>query len=1208
MRFFVSQEKVIRLTGDRSLRYDHHQIEIIPARLASEMGDVSPKIPFDSLANNEGDIKRKGTGAPNTWTLDEGNPWLPLDFDSNYDLLHENGNVYPITENTRNELTITGTPPGESAFGWIRPKRLRLKQAIDWSASGYGFVYGSRVMQAVAIEGLSLSASVWGVGQLSDMPWVEDQFNTAPSTFSNYLLLCYTGDLYRITDTFVPLTSNKSSEAVAALTVEQVGVAPVTPPSGPALVVSADGYFEYTSKTGNQLNLSTSPNYLRHAVEKNSTAMQTPFFVVDTPLEVIVAGWVGVDTASSPNTRKMTLTKRVRIVDVFGNVSEWRADFEDAVPPDTTAPPDPLPEQFSFEQKGNDLIVRFPSGSGEPPYQVPGDIQAFIWKAVYDGGVLYNVAPFYVGLNLEVLYTPIQNGQLDLYLSVRDIVGNISNEVKMTTIPIEVDWLPEEEFTGDEPGVTVIGDEISDGTPEVVTPTIPNLQNLVEPLASQNFDGDPLDPIGQPGTRGFAINPITGQMALQDVLVRGTVYAERGDIGGFIVNMAEGLYAGDDATRVQMKPGAGFWAGHNTQLSAPFYVTQAGALHAVSGDVGSWILDVGLLKSAASGKRIELDQANLRISIFEATENEKVVMGYLAGLARRDGGGNWGVGDYGFWAAQGDQLVIDGDAEYVSGDWLIQNDASYLVRNAGGYDVLRLGTDTGDKGLFIYDGTVSQTILAKLITDEIYVGTVNNYLQYTVAGGLVIEGYIILTNQISSTDIDDVNAYTTDQDKQKLSTLNVDTPSGAGLFMDATHLGYYDTSVWKTYMDNTGNFYLGGTSGSLRWNGTTLTIAGDVSLAGDFVASASNIITGGTFQTAATQKRIEIRGSGVGGYENAMVFYGGGDPWDEVIRIDDEIYPGSPGIKLTGAASMIYMVGEGQDNTQLYPSRIAVFGGVTTPTGLSAQGSYIHSSADTRMIYGLYSSGIQDNYTPFLRIGVHGFAQNTNVSSTIDTVGIYGSSLNSGSGTAWAGYFKWGDVYVKNTLTIDGNFSNVLKAPNGTVGAPAFTFASALSTGVYYMGSGQMSIVTSGSRRLYFDSAGTHLSTLSTTAIPGNLYCAGVGANIKRSTAGRLADKENVRRLEIDTSKIYDLNPISFASKLDLDKENKPIDGFFGLIVEEVHKTLPNLCGYNEKGQPDWVQYPLLPVLMLPEMKKLRNRILDLETQVATLKQQIAIA
>lgn len=59
--------------------------------------------------------------------------------------------------------------------------------------------------------------------------------------------------------------------------------------------------------------------------------------------------------------------------------------------------------------------------------------------------------------------------------------------------------------------------------------------------------------------------------------------------------------------------------------------------------------------------------------------------------------------------------------------------------------------------------------------------------------------------------------------------------TGTGLFLGCDYLGYYDGSCWKTYMDNTGKFYLSGASGGLAWDGTSLTVCGTV------CATAGNI-------------------------------------------------------------------------------------------------------------------------------------------------------------------------------------------------------------------------------------------------------------------------------------------------------------------------------------------------------------------------------
>ena len=62
----------------------------------------------------------------------------------------------------------------------------------------------------------------------------------------------------------------------------------------------------------------------------------------------------------------------------------------------------------------------------------------------------------------------------------------------------------------------------------------------------------------------------------QNVDLTGKITATSGEIGGFTIHETDGLYAGAGVTRVQMKAGAGFWAGATAIGDAPFYVTAAG--------------------------------------------------------------------------------------------------------------------------------------------------------------------------------------------------------------------------------------------------------------------------------------------------------------------------------------------------------------------------------------------------------------------------------------------------------------------------------------------------------------------------------------------------------------------------------------------------------------------------------------------------------
>ena len=81
-----------------------------------------------------------------------------------------------------------------------------------------------------------------------------------------------------------------------------------------------------------------------------------------------------------------------------------------------------------------------------------------------------------------------------------------------------------------------------------------------------------------------------GNLYATSATIAGTITATAGTIGGFTVNATEGLYAGGGTTRVQMKPGAGFWAGATSQGSAPFSVTQAGVLTATSGTIAAFTI------------------------------------------------------------------------------------------------------------------------------------------------------------------------------------------------------------------------------------------------------------------------------------------------------------------------------------------------------------------------------------------------------------------------------------------------------------------------------------------------------------------------------------------------------------------------------------------------------------------------------------------
>lgn len=82
--------------------------------------------------------------------------------------------------------------------------------------------------------------------------------------------------------------------------------------------------------------------------------------------------------------------------------------------------------------------------------------------------------------------------------------------------------------------------------------------------------------------------------------------------------------------------------------------------------------------------------------------------------------------------------------------------------------------------------------------------------------------------------------------------------------------------------------------------------------------------------------------------------------------------------------------------------------------------------------------------------------------------------------------------------------------------------------------------------------------------------------------------KEDIRELELDTSKLLDLMPKMYTDKKTGREE-------FGLIAEEVAEVMPEVVVFDEEGRPLGIKLTRLPIVLLNEIKKLNNRIKVLE-------------
>jgi hypothetical protein len=128
-----------------------------------------------------------------------------------------------------------------------------------------------------------------------------------------------------------------------------------------------------------------------------------------------------------------------------------------------------------------------------------------------------------------------------------------------------------------------------------------------------------------------------------------------------------------------------------------------------------------------------------------------------------------------------------------------------------------------------------------------------------------------------------------------------------------------------------------------------------------------------------------------------------------------------------------------------------------------------------------------------------------------------------------------------------------------------------------------------------------------TVTFPDNLMSFSNGTEVNFSSSGggclypvssSMRWKTDIKNIQenIDTSKLYNLRPVTFNAIQGREEKAKGID--LGLIAEEVNELFPILAPKDRFGQPASVRYSLLSVLNLAEMKKLKQRLDEIELLV----------
>ncbi|BAU80331.1 low complexity HA-like repeat protein [Tokyovirus A1] len=82
--------------------------------------------------------------------------------------------------------------------------------------------------------------------------------------------------------------------------------------------------------------------------------------------------------------------------------------------------------------------------------------------------------------------------------------------------------------------------------------------------------------------------------------------------------------------------------------------------------------------------------------------------------------------------------------------------------------------------------------------------------------------------------------------------------------------------------------------------------------------------------------------------------------------------------------------------------------------------------------------------------------------------------------------------------------------------------------------------------------------------------------------------KENIRDLEVDTSKLYELALKTYEYKTDGRED-------YGLIAEDTHEILPEIVTLDAEGNPHGIKHLTLVMLLVAELQNLKKRVEALE-------------
>jgi len=527
----------------------------------------------------------------------------------------------------------------------------------------------------------------------------------------------------------------------------------------------------------------------------------------------------------------------------------------------------------------------------------------------------------------------------------------------------------------------------------------------------------------------------------------------------------------------------------------------------------------------------------------------------------------------------GDKLNWDGSTLSVNGTITATGGTIGGVVIASNKMYVGTGTYNNSNTTFYVDNTGQFSLKDKLTWNGTSL-SVNGSI--TVTGGNAATTTDVSTaagNAALSASVVDGKVFTDSSGK----LTKTPSASSSGLYLGSTYLGYYNGSTWKTYMSDSGNFYLSGNgTNSLTWNGSSLSINGslttsDATIGGWSIDSSRIYSTNGITLDSANKQITVFDSSGAGRIyinQNASLSslsagsaqLGYGAASNDTGTISEGTY------SKTSLNSVILTSGKTWNLKAVFTEAngtngVTISSGQGTPYAIDIwERVYIRktTSPNTEYLIAEYKDGVSFGTSVSL-------AAINNKQNSITIAGD-GGTYEIITRVTWQAQGTYnGGVYTASTLRF---------SPFDFTASPANSFVEIIAGG--------LQVGRDANNYVKMDRAATSGVMLE---VGGEGSFTG---DVTANTSSDIRLKEDIVKIPNAMDKVLKISGNTFKWKKGFEKIHSKKGSDIGVIAQEVESILPDIVVTRHNGYKG-VQYEKLVALLIEAIKELKSEIEELK-------------